>query len=153
MTSKPARVPQPAVTPYLTIKGAAAAIEFYKKAFGAVETMRLAEPGGKIGHAEIMIGGAPIMLSDEYPDLDALGPESRGGSTVGIHLYVEDVDAVFAKAVAEGATAVRPVKDEFYGDRSCKLLDPFGHIWYVSTRKEELSAEEVTKRFDDLMKQ
>jgi PhnB protein len=153
MTSKPARVPQPAITPYMTIKDAADAIEFYKKAFGAVETMRLAEPGGRIGHAEIMIGGAPIMLSDEYPDLDALGPKSRGGSTVGIHLYVEDVDEVFARAVAEGATAVRPVKDEFYGDRSCKLVDPFGHVWYVSTRKEELSADEVTRRFDDLMKQ
>ncbi|HSE36194.1 MAG TPA: VOC family protein [Blastocatellia bacterium] len=153
MTSKPAPVPQPTVTPYLTIKGAADAIEFYKKAFGPVETMRLTEPSGRIGHAEIMIGGAPIMLSDEYPDLDALGPKSRGGSTVGIHLYVEDVDEVFARAVAEGATAVRPVKDEFYGDRSCKLVDPFGHIWYVSTRKEDLSAEEVTKRFDDLMKQ
>ncbi len=153
MTSKPARVPQPAVTPYLTVKGAADAIEFYKKVFGAEETMRLAEPGGKIGHAEIMIGGSPIMMSDEYPDLEALGPLSRGGSTVGIHLYVEDVDEVFSRAVAEGATAARPVKDEFYGDRSCKLVDPFGHIWYVSTRKEDLSAAEVTRRFDELMKQ
>jgi len=153
MTSKPALVPQPAVTPYLTIKGAADAIEFYKKVFGAEETMRLAEPGGRIGHAEIVIGGSPIMLSDEYPELDALSPQSRGGSTVGIHLYVADVDEVFARAVAAGATAARPVKDEFYGDRSCKLIDPFGHIWYVSTRKEELSAAELTKRYDDLMKQ
>ena len=153
MTSKPGRVPQPAVTPYLTVKGAADAIEFYKKVFGAEETMRLAEPNGRIGHAEIVIGGSPIMMSDEYPDLDALGPLSRGGSTVGIHLYVEDVDEVFARAVAEGATAARPVKDEFYGDRSGKLVDPFGHIWYVSTRKEELSAAEVTKRYEDLMKQ
>ena len=104
------------------------AIEFYKKVFGAEETMRLAEPSGRIGHAELMIGGSPIMMSDEYPDLDALGPLSRGGSTVGIHLYVEDVDEVFARAVAEGATAARPMKDEFYGDRSGKLIDPFGHI-------------------------
>jgi PhnB protein len=153
MTSKPARLPQPALTPYMTIKGAADAIEFYKKAFGAVETMRLQEPSGRIGHAELMISGAPIMLSDEYPELDALGPQSRGGSTVGIHLYVENVDEVVARAVAEGATSVRPVKDEFYGDRSGKLVDPFGHVWYVSTRKQELSAEEVTKRYDDLMKQ
>lgn len=153
MTSKPARVPQPAVTPYLMIKGAADAIEFYKKAFGAEETMRLAEPSGRIGHAELMISGAPIMLADEYPELDALGPQARGGSTVGIHLYVEDVDEVFARAVAEGATAVRPVKDEFYGDRSGKLVDPFGHIWYVSTRKEDLSGAEVTQRYEDLMKQ
>ena len=135
MTSKPARVPQPAVTPYLTVKGAADAIEFYKKVFGAEETMRLAEPSGRIGHAELMISGSPIMLSDEYPDLDALGPQSRGGSTVGIHVYVEDVDEVFARAVAEGATAARPVKDEFYGDRSGKLVDPFGHIWSQPARK------------------
>ena len=153
MSSKPAPVPQPAVTPYLTVKGAADAIEFYKKAFGAVETMRLAEPSGRIGHAEIMISGAPIMLSDEYPELDALSPQSLGGSTVGIHVYVEDVDVVVARAVAEGATSLRPVKDEFYGDRSGKVRDPFGHIWYVSTRKQNLSSEEVTKRYDDLIKQ
>lgn len=153
MTSKPAKIPQPAVTPYLTVNGAADAIEFYKKAFGAVETMRLAEPSGRLGHAEIIINGSPIMLSDEYPELNALGPQARGGSTVGIHLYVEDVDEVFARAVAEGATAAREVKDEFYGDRSGKLIDPFGHVWYVSTRKDDLSSEEVTKRYDDLMKQ
>jgi PhnB protein len=153
MTSKPARVPQPAVTPYLTIKGAADAIEFYKKVFGAEETLRFAEPSGRIGHAEIVIGGSPIMISDEYPELDTLGPLSRGGSTVGIHLYVEDVDEVYSRAVAEGATAAGPVKDQFYGDRSGKLIDPFGHVWYVSTRKEDLSSEEVTRRYDELMKQ
>ena len=153
MTSKPARIPQPAITPYLTVKGGAEAIEFYKKAFDAVETMRLQEPGGKIGHAELIINGAPIMLSDEYPEHDALGPDSRGGSTVGIHLYVEDVDEVFARAVSEGAKAVRPVKDEFYGDRSGKLVDPFGHVWYVSTRKQDLSSKEVTQRYEELMKQ
>jgi len=153
MTSKPAPVPQPAMTPYLTVKDAASAIEFYKKAFGAIETMRLAEPGGKVGHAEIMINGSPIMMSDEYPELDALGPQSRGGTTVGIHLYVDNVDEVFTRAVAEGATALRPVKDEFYGDRSGKLADPFGHVWYVSTRKEALSAEEMTKRYGALTNQ
>ena len=153
MTSKPAKVPQPSVTPYLTVKGAAEALEFYKQAFGAEETMRLVEPGGRIGHAEIMISGSPIMLSDEYPELDALSPLTRGGSTVGIHVYVENVDEFFARAVAEGATPVRPVKDEFYGDRSGKLIDPFGHVWYIATKKDDLSAAEVTSRYDDLMKQ
>ncbi|MEK6303185.1 MAG: VOC family protein [Acidobacteriota bacterium] len=153
MTSKPALIPQPAVTPNLTIKGAASAIEFYKKAFGATETMRLVEPSGRIGHAEMTISGSPIMISDEYPELDVLSPQSRGGSAVGIHVYVEDVDEVFARAVAEGAKALGPVADEFHGDRVGKLVDPFGHVWYVSTRKEDLSAEEVTQRYDALMKQ
>lgn len=153
MTSKPARVPQPAVTPYLTVKGAADAIEFYKKVFGATEIMRLAEPDGRIGHAEIKISGSPIMISDEHKEIDVLGPQSRGGSTVGIHLYVEDADEVFSCAVSEGAKSIEPVEDQFFGERSGKLVDPFGHVWYVSTRKEELSAAEVTKRYEDLMKQ
>lgn len=153
MSSKPAKLPQPALSLYMTVKDAAAAIEFYKKAFGAVETMRLVEPGGRIGHAEMMISGAPLMLSDEYPELDVLGPQSRGGSTVGIHLYVADVDEVFARALAEGAKPIGAVKDEFYGDRSGKLVDPFGHVWYLATRKEDLSSEEVTKRYEDLIKQ
>lgn len=151
MTSKPARIPQPAVTPNLTIKGAAKAIEFYKKVFGAIETMRLAETDGRVGHAEMTISGSPIMISDEYPELDVLGPESRGGSTVGIHLYVDDVDQVFARALAEGAKALQAVEDQFYGDRSGKLADPFGHIWYVSTRKEDLTSEEMTKRYKALV--
>ena len=153
MTGKPAPIPQPAVTPNLTVKGAASAIEFYKKAFGARETMRLAEPSGRIGHAEMTISGSPIMISDEYPELDVLSPQSRGGSSVGILVYVEDVDQVVARAVAEGATALSPVVDEFYGDRVGKLVDPFGHIWYVATRKEDMSAAEVTRRYEDLMKQ
>lgn len=153
MTSKPARVPQPAVTPNLTVNGAADAIEFYKKVFGAEETMRLVEPSGRIGHAEMTISGSPIMISDEYPEIDVLSPHSRGGSTVGLHLYVEDVDEVFSRAVAEGAKAIGAVEDEFYGERSGKLKDPFGHVWYVSTRKEDLSAAEVTQRYNDLMKQ
>lgn len=153
MTSKPALLPQPAVSLYLTVKDAARAMEFYKKAFGAVETMRLVEPGGRVGHAEMMISGSPIMISDEYPELDVLGPQSRGGSTVGIHLYVADVDEVLAKAMAEGAKPIGVVKDEFYGDRSGKLVDPFGHVWYVATRKEDLSSEEVTKRYEALIQQ
>lgn len=153
MTSKPALIPQPAVTPYLTVKGAASAIEFYKKVFGAAETMRLVDPSGRVGHAEMTISGSPIMISDEHPELDVLSPQSRGGSTVGIHVYVEDVDQVVARAVAEGAKQLGPVVDEFYGDRAGKLVDPFGHVWYVSTRKEDLSAEEVTRRYDALVKQ
>lgn len=153
MTSKPAFIPQPAVTPNLTVKDAAGAIEFYKKAFGATETMRLVEPGGRIGHAEMMINGSPIMISDEYPELDVLGPQSRGGSSVGIHLYVADVDEVFPRALAEGAKVIREPEDEFYGDRAGKLVDPFGHVWYVSSRKENLTAEEMTKRYEELIKQ
>jgi PhnB protein len=137
----------------LTVKGASTAIEFYKKAFGATETMRLAEPDGRIGHAEMIISGSPIMISDEYPDLDVLSPQTRGGTTVVIHLYVEDVDQVFARALAEGATMIRAVKDEFYGDRSGKLADPFGHVWYVSTRTEELTTDEMTKRYQALVEQ
>lgn len=153
MTSKPVQVPQPALTPYLTVNGAAEAIEYYKKVFGATETMRLAEPGGRIGHAEIIIGGSPIMISDEHPEIDVLGPLTRGGSPIGLHLYVQDADQVFARAVAEGATVIRALEDEFYGDRSGKLADPFGHVWYISSRKENLSAAEVTQRYEDLMKQ
>ena len=153
MTSNPALVPQPALSLYLAVKDAAAAIEFYKKVFGAVETMRLVEPGGRVGHAEMTISGSPMMISDEYPELDVLGPQSRGGSTVGIHLYVTDVDEVFARALAEGAKPIGAVEDEFYGDRSGKLVDPFGHVWYVATRKMEMSPEEVTERYDALIKQ
>jgi PhnB protein len=153
MTPKAAPIPQPAITPNLTIKDAAKAIEFYKKVFGASETMRLAEPSGRIGHVEMTISGSPIMISDEYPELDVLSPVSRGGSTVGIHVYVEDVDQVVARAVAEGAKLLGPVVDEFYGDRAGKLVDPFGHVWYVSTRKEDLSAEEVTRRYETLIRQ
>ncbi|MEK6321164.1 MAG: VOC family protein [Acidobacteriota bacterium] len=152
MTSKVKPVPEdyPTVTPYLTVKDAASAMEFYKNVFGAKESMRLAEPDGRIGHAEMQIGNSQIMISDEYPEIDVLGPQSRGGSTVGLHLYVEDVDAVFDKAVAAGAKVVRPVSDQFYGDRSGKLADPFGHVWFVSTRKENVSAEQVEERYQEL---
>jgi PhnB protein len=134
------------VTPYLIIKGAAEAIEFYKKAFAATELFRMAGPDGKIGHAEIKIGDSPIMLSDEWPEMKYLGPKSLGGSPVSILLYVEDVDTVFKKAIEEGATQDRPVEDKFYGDRAGSLIDPFGHIWHVSTHKEDVSAEEMERR-------
>ena len=134
-------------TPYLSVRDAAGAIEFYRKAFGATELMRLAQPDGRIGHAEIKIGAAPIMLADEFPEMGFRGPQSLGGSPVRIHLYVEDVDAVASRAVAAGAKLLRPVQDQFYGDRSGTLADPFGHIWIIATRKEDVSAEEMQKRF------
>jgi len=144
--------PVPRATPYLCCKDAARAIEFYKKAFGATEAIRLSEPGGRIGHAEIRIGDAPIMLSDEYPEMDVRSPQSLGGSPVLIHLYVDDVDALASRAVAAGAKLLRPVADQFYGDRSGTLTDPFGHRWMIATRKEDVSAAEMQKRYDALMK-
>ena len=155
MSSKVKPIPEDRqnVTPYLTIRNAAAALEFYKQVFGATEKMRMAEPDGKVGHAEIEIGKTRIMISDEYPELDVLGPESRGGTTAGLHLLVEDVDAVFSAAVAAGAKELKPVSDQFYGERSGKLADPFGHVWYIATVKELLSDEEVQSRYEDLMKQ
>lgn len=139
------------MTPYLCVAGAADAIAFYVRAFGAVETMRLAEPDGRIGHAEITIGGAPLMLSDEYPEEGVQSPRTIGGTPVAIHVYVPDVDALAERAAAAGATIVRPVADQFYGDRSTTLLDPFGHRWFFATRKEEVSNEEMQRRYDALM--
>jgi PhnB protein len=133
-------------TPYLIIKGAAQAIEFYKKAFGATEVMRFAQPDGKIGHAEIKIGDSHIMLADEFPEMGARSPQSLGGSPVSILLYVEDVDAQAKLAVAAGAKAVRPVKDQFYGDRSGSFEDPFGHQWHIATHVEDVAPDEMHKR-------
>ena len=135
-----------AVTPYLSLKGASEAIEFYKKAFGATETMRFAQPDGRVGHAEIQIGDSKVMLADEFPDMDFLGPQARGGSPVHLHLYVEDVDGVVKRALSAGAREVRPVQDQFYGDRLGTVADPYGHVWHVSTHKEDLSMEELKKR-------
>jgi PhnB protein len=136
------------VTPYLYIRGAASAIEFYKKAFAATELFRLPMPGGKIGHAELKIGNSPIMLADEAPEMGARSPQSLGGVASSFLLYVPDVDAQFARAVAAGAKVVRPVKDQFYGDRSGLLEDPFGHLWTVATHKEDVSMEEMRKRME-----
>ena len=136
------------VTPYLIVGDAAAAIEFYKRAFGATERMRLADPSGKVGHAEIVIGDSAVMLADEFPEMGARGPKSLGGSPVGLAVYVEDVDAMAERAVAAGATVVRPVQDQFYGDRSGTFEDPFGHKWTLATHKEDVSPEEMTRRFE-----
>ncbi len=135
-----------AVTPYLAIRGAAAALEFYQKAFGAKEIMRMPGPKGDIGHAEIRIGDSRIMLADEYPEIQFLSPAARGGTTVSIHLYVKDVDAMVARAIAAGAKLTRPVADQFYGDRTGSLEDPFGHVWHVATHKEDLSMAELRRR-------
>jgi PhnB protein len=140
-------------TPYLIIKGAAGALDFYKKAFGAVELMRMDSPDGKIGHAEIKIGDSPIMLADEFPDMGFRSPQSLGGTPVSLCLYVEDVDTRFSQAVAAGATVMRPVKDQFYGDRSGTLTDPFGHVWTIATHKEDVSPEEMHRRAEAFMKQ
>ena len=135
-----------ALTPYLAIRGAARAIEFYKKAFGAKERMRMAGPGGDIFHAEMTIGDSVVMLADEFAGMDFLSPLARGGTPVTLHLYVRDCDASFAKAQAAGAEVLRPLKDQFYGDRSGTLKDPFGHVWHISTHKEELSLAEIKRR-------
>lgn len=134
------------VTPYLIIGGAADAIEFYKKAFGATELFRFPAPGGKIGHAEIKIGDSPVMLADEHPDMGYKGPQSIGGSPVSLMIYVEDVDTVFNRAVEGGATIKEAVQDKFYGDRVGSLVDPFGHVWHVATHKEDVSTEEMQRR-------
>ena len=139
------------VAPMLGIRDAAAAIEFYKRAFGAVETLRRADPSGKIAHAEIKIGDSIVMMGEENPQYNA-SPQTLGNSSVILALFVPDVDAVVSRAVAAGAKVVIPVKDQFYGDRSGRIVDPFGHIWVVSTHKEDVSPQEMQKRFADMMK-
>jgi PhnB protein len=139
------------VTPYLIVKGAAAAIEFYKKAFGAKELVRMPGPDGSVMHAEIKIGDSPIMLGDENPQMDTRGPKALGGTPVGICLYVKDVDALAAQAVAAGATVQRPVMDQFYGDRSGTFGDPFGHQWTIATHIEDVSPQEMRKRMQAAM--
>lgn len=134
------------VTPYLILSGASDAIAFYEKALGAEEVMRLADPGGKVHHAEISIGDSRIMLADEHPEIQALSPKTVGGSPVSIHLYVEDVDRAVERAVAAGAKLVRPVADQFYGDRVGGIEDPFGYRWFIATHKEDLTIEEIRRR-------
>ncbi len=141
------------VTPYLILKNAAAAIEFYKKALGAVELFRMEAPGGKIGHAEIRIGDSPVMLADEYPDMGYKGPESLGGTSVSLMVYVADVDKVYRQAIAAGGKELRPLQNQFYGDRSGTLSDPFGHMWTISSHVEDVSEEEMAKRAEAAMKE
>ena len=141
------------VTPYLIVKNAAAAIDFYKQAFAAEELHRMPMPGGKIGHADLTIAGAHVMLADEMPEHGALSPESLNGSPVGLLLYVNDVDARFNQAIAAGAKVLRAVQDQFYGDRSGTLMDPFGHKWTLATHVEDVPVEEMQRRMKQWMQQ
>jgi PhnB protein len=133
------------LTPYLIVDGGAKALDYYKQAFGATELMRM-EHGGKIAHAEMKIGDSPFMLSDEHPEMGYKGPKSVGGSAVGLMIYVDDCDAIFNQAIAAGGTEKKALQDQFYGDRSGTLEDPFGHIWTVATHKEDVTPEEIDKR-------
>jgi PhnB protein len=154
MASNPVPEGYHSVTPYLIIKNAVRAIDFYKQAFGATEILRMADPdSGQVGHAEIKIGDSHVMLADEHPALGFVGPQTLGGSTVSICLYVEDVDSLFERAIKAGARELRPVQNQFYGDRSGTLQDPFGHVWSIATHIEDVSNEEMEKRFTEFLKQ
>jgi len=144
-----------AVTPYLSLSNAAAMIEFYKNVFGATETMRLRQPDGRIGHAELKINGGSIMMADEFPEMGFVSPKTLGGvrSPVSIHLYVDNVDEVYARALAAGATSLREPEDQFYGERNAQVRDASGHCWDISMQVEEVSPEEMQKRFDAMIKQ
>jgi uncharacterized glyoxalase superfamily protein PhnB len=137
--------------PYLRVRGAARAVAFYAEAFGAKEKFRLVEPGGRIGHVELDFGAATVMLSDEYPEHGLGGPETVGGTTFCIHLHVDDADRAIARAVAAGATLVRPAADAFYGERSGTVRDPFGHEWLLGHSIEEVSPEEMQRRWDAML--
>jgi PhnB protein len=136
----------PRVIPYLTVDGAAAAIEFYVNVFGGTETVRMPGPDGKIGHAEVKLGDSMIMLADSSPDMGSQSPVSLGGTPVTVMVYVDDVDAAFERAIAAGATTERKVEDQFYGDRAGQFADPFGHKWFVATHVEDVAPEEMAKR-------
>ena len=143
---KPIPDAYPRVMPYLIVDGASAAIDFYCAVLGATERMRLPAPDDKVGHAELQIGDSLVMLADEFPEMDARGPKTVGGTPVLLHVYVEDVDSVFDRAVQAGAKALRPVEDRFYGDRSGQFEDPFGHRWDVATHVEDVPPDEVAQR-------
>lgn len=155
MTTKTKPIPDGyhTATPYLIVRDGAKAIEFYQRAFGAKETVRMAGPDGKVMHAEIKIGDSPIMLADEFPEMNARSPQSIGGSPISLMLYVEDVDSLTRQAIAAGATVERPVLNQFYGDRSGTLTDPFGHRWTIATHIEDVSPEEMEKRMEAMKKQ
>ncbi|OLL29040.1 glyxoylase [Burkholderia sp. SRS-W-2-2016] len=138
------------VYPYLRVRNAAQAIEFYTRAFGGVEQFRLTEPSGRIGHAEVKIGPATVMLSDEYPEHGMLGPSADSQTSVLLHIHCDDVDRLFAQAVAAGATVIRPLTDHFYGERSATVLDPFGHQWMLGAQIEALTPEEMQRRYTAL---
>ena len=134
------------ITAYLCIDGASAAIDFYKRAFGAKERLRMDAPGGKVGHAELVIGDSAFMLADEFPEMKFHGPKSGGNTSVNMHLYVKDVDAMFTRAITEGAKVLRALENKFYGDRTGSLEDPFGHVWHLATHIEDLTPAEMKRR-------
>jgi uncharacterized glyoxalase superfamily protein PhnB len=138
--------------PYLRVKDAGRAIEFYKQAFGAVEKFRLTEPSGRIGHCELLFGSTTLMLSEEYPEYGFLGPQSIGGTSISIHLHLDDADAAIARAVSAGATVIRPASDAFYGERSGTVRDPFGHEWMLGHNIEDVAPEEMQRRYDELLR-
>jgi PhnB protein len=146
MSDQPIPTGYHTLTPYLIVQDAAAALGFYREALGAVERLCLKGPSGKVTHAEMQVGDSIFMLADEFPEMGFVGPRTYGGSPVSLLLYVEDVDACFAQAVATGAKALRPVKDQFYGDRAGTLQDPYGHVWTIATHLEDLSPEEIDRR-------
>ena len=154
MATKPIPEGYEAAIPYLSVVDAAGAIEFYRRAFGATELSRIVAPDGRVGHAEIKIGSALIMLADEHPEMGFRSPKSLGveRSPVGIHLYVGDVDAVYKRALEAGGTSLREPADQFYGDRNAQLQDPSGHVWFLSTHKEDVSPEELRRRSESLAK-
>lgn len=139
------------VFPYLRVRGAAKAIEFYQQAFGAVEDFRLSEPGGRIGHCELKFGDATVMVSDEYPEYGIKGPESFGGSGTSIHLHVDDVDALTRQAAEAGATVTMEPTDQFYGERAARLVDPYGHEWLLGSEIEKVSVEEMQRRYNAML--
>jgi uncharacterized glyoxalase superfamily protein PhnB len=151
MSVKPVPDGYHTLTPFLTVRDASRAIEFYKQAFGATERGAAKGPDGKIMHAELMIGDSIIMLSDEYPEFGALSPQSSGGAGMGLHIYIDGVDAAFDRAVKAGAQVTMPVSDQFWGDRYGKLKDPFGHVWSIATHTKDLSMDEMKHNMDEAM--
>jgi PhnB protein len=150
MSATPIPAGHHTVAPYLAIRNAVKALEFYKKAFGATVPYKLLMPDGRLGHAEIRIGDSIIMIADEFPEFGGKSPETLGGTPISIHLYVPDVDAFFKRALTAGAKERKPVMDQFYGDRSGQLEDPFGHLWWVATHKEDIAHEELQKRVESM---
>jgi PhnB protein len=148
---KPIPEGYPRVIPYLSVDGATSAIDFYTKVFDAKERMRMPAPEGKVGHAELEIGDSIVMLADVFPEMGGQSPKSIGGTPVSVMVYVEDVDAVFDRAIGAGATSERPVENQFYGDRAGQFVDPFGHRWFVATHVEDVPPEEMAKRAAEAM--
>ncbi|MFO0427288.1 MAG: VOC family protein [Planctomyces sp.] len=139
------------ITPYLLIRGASDAIAWYVRCFGAVEIFRLTDPENRVSHAEIRIGTSVLLLADEHPELGFLSPASRGGTTVSMVIYVDDADSVFHRAIENGATELQPLCDQFYGDRSGTVTDPWGHVWTVATHQEDLTPDEIRSRYQDML--